>query len=296
MSVFDLLDTLSGDEWRKTNDFSTDFYEVGKVLLNPYARVDEKKSAIRCWLAKYQPCVFGRLAAKTDRLRIVILEERDLQDSDENLQERLKAERSIWKRESLEGGGKHGFLLAVLSDKLQFAAPDNAYRALASHLRRLLVPQMQTVRDLVGNDLTMEYLYLRSPVDKALFRFKVILDFFASAGDRRWWHDHRFPGGLAFTLNSLGHMLRTREWYENKIDLLEWSAKLGMQTIANANPHPEFGPATRLLDLENGKPRKSMKCLSEEVSKVAIDARNEVEATLAFLRGWLDEPLSAADL
>ena len=59
---------------------------------------------------------------------------------------------------------------------------------------------------------------------------------FACAGDGRWWHDHRFPGGIAFTANSPGHMIAFREWYQQKIDSREWALKQAMLTIQNATP------------------------------------------------------------
>jgi hypothetical protein len=31
---------------------------------------------------------------------------------------------------------------------------------------------------------------------------------FSVQADGRWWHDHRFPGGLAFSMNSVGHFAR----------------------------------------------------------------------------------------
>jgi hypothetical protein len=38
-------------------------------------------------------------------------------------------------------------------------------------------------------------------------RWGVGVNVFAIQGDRRWWHDHRIPGGLAFSMNSVGHMV-----------------------------------------------------------------------------------------
>jgi len=35
------------------------------------------------------------------------------------------------------------------------------------------------------------------------FEWRVGVNFFAPAGDKRWWHDHRIPGGLAFYASAL---------------------------------------------------------------------------------------------
>ncbi|TKB63293.1 MAG: hypothetical protein E8D47_12910 [Nitrospira sp.] len=36
--------------------------------------------------------------------------------------------------------------------------------------------------------------------------FAAGVDYFSVHGDQRWWHDHRFPGGMAFVVNSPGHL------------------------------------------------------------------------------------------
>ena len=92
---------------------------------------------------------------------------------------------------------------------------------------------------LKGNSITSDYLYLKNPVDGAFVGFRFNADFFACAGDGRWWRDHRFPGGIAFTANSTGHMIATREWYESKSESRSWALKQAMFTIANAMPTGE---------------------------------------------------------
>jgi hypothetical protein len=85
-------------------------------------------------------------------------------------------------------------------------------------------------------------LYLRDPKNSGLFGFQFNIDFFACAGHDRWWHDHRFPGGIAFTANSLGHMRAYREWYGSlKGNGSEWAVKQAMLTIDNAERHKVFG-------------------------------------------------------
>src|SRR5205823_13856784 len=39
--------------------------------------------------------------------------------------------------------------------------------------------------------------------------WKVGVNYFSAQGDGRWWHDHRIPGGMAFSMNSVGHMARS---------------------------------------------------------------------------------------
>jgi hypothetical protein len=264
--INDLLGALDNDEWRNANPFSPDITTACDVLLNPYSRLDERRRVIRGWLVKHQPCVFGQAAAKTDRLFISIIDDELLSRGDDAVREKLQLDKQTWKQWSLEEKGRHGFLAAFLSPKLLYAAPNQSLRKLCEHLRSLFIST--TTHDPAGNDVSTEWLYLKDPKTQEFRKFKVILDFFASAGDRRWWHDHRFPGGVAFTLNSLGHLARTKEFYEALANPVEWSSKLAMMTIGNAWPHPTLGKATRLVDLAAGKPRIPMECPFSQSAKL----------------------------
>ena len=246
MNLATLLATLDGDDWRKENPFSPEISTVSEILLHPYARDDERQFAIKAWLLKHQPCVFGQAAAKADSLYIAIITEAVIAEGDDAIREHLELEKNTWKQWSLEAKGRHGFLVVFAADKLHHAAPNHALKQVSEHLRSLFM--QAPTKDPAGNDVCHEWLYLKTPAtsDSEFVKFRVILDYFASAGDKRWWHDHRFPGGIAFTLNSLGHMVRTKEWYEKLSNPVEWAGRLAMLTISNAFDHPEFGRATHL--------------------------------------------------
>lgn len=256
--IHQLLARLEGDPWRKTNPFSEEIREACEVLLNPYARDDERRKMINAWVAKFQPCVFGQVAARSEGLFISIIDSDMLKRGDKAIKEKLCEDKRTWKQWSLSQKGRHGFLIAVLSPELNFAAPNRALKDFAEHIRSLFSKDAK--KDAVGNDVAYECLYLKNPETEEIYKFRVILDFFAAAGDGRWWHDHRFPGGIAFTFNSLGHLAKTRQWYERNSNPLEMSAKMAMHTIANAYQHPAHGKATWLVDLNGKPPMKPMEC------------------------------------
>ena len=113
------------------------------------------------------------------------------------------------------------------------------------------------------NAVTSDFLYLKDPHSGEFYGYRFNLDYFACAGDGRWWHDHRFPGGIAFTANSVGHMIAFRERYQQQAGGREWALKQAMVTIRNAAPTrgmdggeaPEQGRATWLRTLGlDGKP------------------------------------------
>lgn len=258
MTLSALLERLDGDVWREQNPFSPEISTTSAVLLHPYARDDERRTAIKAWLVKHQPCVFGQAAAKADNLYIAVITEAVIAQGDDAVRERLALEKSTWKQWSLEAKGRHGFLVVFAISKLHYAAPNRALKDVSEYLRSLFL--LESTKDPAGNDICCEWLYLKRPATSEFVKFRVILDYFASAGDKRWWHDHRFPGGVAFTLNSLGHMVRTKEWYENLGNPTEWAGRLAMLTISHAFDHPESGKATHLLDLSEDKPLKPHEC------------------------------------
>ena len=121
-----------------------------------------------------------------------------------------------------------------------------------------------------ANPVAGDYLYLKNPNDGLFNGFKFNVDFFAAAGDGRWWHDHRIPGGIGFTANGTGHMRHFREWYSQRgQDQGDWFLTQAMKTIAHAHPtrsapdgaSPEDeGRVTWLRDLKDGHPLKDSPC------------------------------------
>ena len=98
------------------------------------------------------------------------------------------------------------------------------------------------------------------------------MNFFSSQGDGRWWRDHRFPGGMAFSVNSVGHLVKSNKESEemikfclengignlnehkagNRVNSLSVAHEFAMRTIANA-ASGSSGKATWLKDLPQGE-------------------------------------------
>jgi len=109
-------------------------------------------------------------------------------------------------------------------------------------------------------------LELPSP-EHATWRWNVGANFFAAAGDRRWWQDHRIPGGIAFSMNSVGHLVKAtimagkmaeletalgldpeHAVARSKIGSLPKALEMAMRTIDKAAITPS-GRATELIPL-----------------------------------------------
>lgn len=238
----ELLDRLEGDRNRITRPFSEDILFANALLHNSAATDEEMYDCLFTWCSNHQPCLFGRSAAKNGRLHFALLREDEVRNwSDEEIAAKLSEERNLWKQRALSSVDRaaHSFIIVVASPKVAFSAPDRSLKEFAEKILELAGWANVRLGARRVNQVSSDYLYLQHPENLRLFGFQFNLDFFACAGDRNWWHDHRFPGGLAFTGNSTGHMRAFREWYpqagEGKSDL---KAMLGlaMRTIKSAAP------------------------------------------------------------
>jgi hypothetical protein len=210
------------------------------------------------WMQRFQTCIFGRVAAARKHLHVAILTDNDIQTrSDDEIATMISTELLAWRRRSLRptpdfSSPGHGFILAVISQRIADAAPDSNLTAFANKLRELWGCRPST--EAVG-EIFWENLYLQHPTEQRFWKFTFSVDFFGAQGDGRWWHDHRAPGGLLFTANSVGHMRKYRELYEGKSgNQNEWVIQSAMKTIFDA-AETTWGRATWLKPLDsNGFP------------------------------------------
>ena len=280
MSTFELKTIyreLTEDKWRESQSFSEDMAKVHEIVFHPYRTDAQREEAYLLWLQRNQPCLFGRMAAAKQRLHFCFLGEDDFQKSDQEIAAKIQGDRIAWKQRSLRphlafSNPAHGFLLVAVSRKLALAAPDNNLRRFAEKLLSLWgAPQA----DEASGHITSETLYLQHPSERTYVQFRFSVDFFMAQGDRRWWHDHRIPGGLAFTANSVGHMRRYREWYEGLTQQEEWVLQTAMLTINSAADTP-YGKATWLRPLVEGQPVVSgLKCPFSDTGKLKPDIQGK---------------------
>jgi hypothetical protein len=249
VEVRELMRQLSPDPLRRSRPFDRSLDTVHRVLWSSFPTINEQQNALRNWLQKHQPCLFGRIAAAQDTLHLCILDEPDLYGPDEEISTKIRRAVSDWKRRSLSPNPEHshpahGFLLLIAARRVAEAAPDSVLRSLAHRIRELWGCVCEPHP--VSGDLYWETLYIRVPSTGQFLRFTFSVDFFAAQGDGRWWKDHRIPGGIAFTANSIGHMKRYREFYEKMPEQSEWTLRTAMNTIAEAQETPQ-GKATWLI-------------------------------------------------
>lgn len=234
-----LFDRLREDGWRADHPFTKDLKDAHELLHHPYALDYEVAEALRLWCKDKQSCQFGRLAANKGQIHFCVVRERDLANGDRGIEKKIAEGKRLWKQRAVfdTKQAPHGFLLLFASPRVTLAAPDDCLRRFSDRLLELAGwgPKRRAHR--ADNPVSSDFLYLRNPTEDLCYGFQFNVDFFASAGDGRWWHDHRIPGGIGFTANSAGHMRFFKDWYEKPgTDHGDWALKQAMITIAQAHP------------------------------------------------------------
>jgi hypothetical protein len=280
----ELLDHVTPDPRRIGRPFSPDIEGCHREIFAPGKTRTEIEEGLRAWLraSPNQPCLFGRIAAGEGTISFCILTEGDVERGDAHVQDVVQRERRIWKAESL-AGGRHAFIVALISEALSNAEPNDTLQQIAERLCDLyLFDQPQEAR-------RHDVLHLRA-ADGRSFRWRVGVNVFATQADGRWWRDHRIPGGLAFSMNSVGHMTFLRQQrkfpslgLQGGEALVNWALPTAMRTIHTASQSPEFG--TCLMERS-----RAMSCpaVPEEIRrKVFHDIREEHrERVLRDLAGF----------
>jgi hypothetical protein len=245
--IDDLIGKLAPDPWRERQSFSADIQECHEVMFAPQSTRTEIMTALRKWLKTdpNQPCLFGRMAAGRDRISLCILRETDIARGDTHVRDVIQQERRVWKAEALEGK-RHAFVIAMISETLAVAKPDENLRRVAERLCDLYLFDQRLEKK--RHDVLRLGL-----ANGQFFKWFVGVNVFAAQADGSWWNDHRIPGGLAFSMNSVGHMsyVLAQERLPAaangpRNNLLNWALPTAMRTIHIASKRPLFG--TRLME------------------------------------------------
>jgi len=252
---------LVPDAWRNEIGFSPEIESANNLLFASELSEAECASIINDWIQKHQPCLFGKIAAKFGKITYCILKESDLERSDAFLTEKIQAFRTEWTREGFNGK-KSGFIILVISPRVSSAVPNEAMMRLANRLCSLYLLEETSV-----DKIYQEEIFLEKPgPERTTWKWNAGVNYFSTHGDKRWWQDHRIPGGMAFSINSVGHMVKSgmlagamkelnallgapeEGWESTRVDSPEDALQYAMLTIDNASDAIS-GKATELLPL-----------------------------------------------
>ena len=73
-TIADLMNSIQEDPWRTKIGFSSELMAALDVALNPSTDDIGIAKVFNEWISKYQPCLFGRIAAKNNQITLEELE------------------------------------------------------------------------------------------------------------------------------------------------------------------------------------------------------------------------------
>src|SRR5580658_2594408 len=149
----DLYRRLVPDPWRVENGFSADIAAATERLLTATTD-DERGVVLGEWLERYQPCLFGRVAARKGLVSCCFLTESDLEGSDLTIRAKIQSARTLWTRLAYEGK-RSAFILIAISDTLVNASPDGNLLAFTKQFASLFLLQ-----DVVQDQIYLDEIFL----------------------------------------------------------------------------------------------------------------------------------------
>jgi hypothetical protein len=203
-TLTELYKRLERDKWRDKAPFSPELANVHRTILRDGATDEELSTSLREWLQRYQPCLFGRIAAKLNLLTFCFLRESDIEKSEAHVRDTIQQARSVWTREAYEGR-KSGFVILLISERLALSEPSVALKEFAQRLRSLYLLCPVEPGQIYTDEIFLE----RPGPTRVTWKWNVGVNYFAANADGRWWRDHRIPGGVGFSMNSAGPMVKS---------------------------------------------------------------------------------------
>ncbi|MFI1237127.1 hypothetical protein [Nocardia salmonicida] len=253
------LDALSElPQYPTGTSFGPDIDTAHEVLLSD-AGVDTKREAFLAWVARHQPCIFGRMATKSGTparglaMDLCWIEEEVLAAGPHAVAAAIAADRRNWKERAARGESS-AFLVIFNSRRLAHARPGPEFARLCTDLASLYLTELAPIRPDV---IYTEALPLRGR-DGVLRLFKGSVQLFHTGAHLRRHHDRRIPGGVMISVNGPGHYANSLVTQGLCADLAEsapvvrrlaarsiGAGGLGDDRAVSTTWHRDSGPAER---------------------------------------------------
>lgn len=242
-SLADMIAALP--QYPKSFSFGADIDGSHELLLSDADPETVKEPLLRQWAARWQPCLFGRLAAKNLRgfgLDICWISESDIGRGDEHIRDKIQEARRNWKDRAAEGLS-HGFLIMFNDVRLAYARSSQELVAVCCRVADLyLVEACPIHTDIIYT----EAIPLKGE-DGGWMLFKAGCNIFYSGAHRTLNHDRRVPGGLMISVNSPGHLANSligrklTSSFESAVELMR---DLALRSVGNGGIGSPTGGST----------------------------------------------------
>lgn len=257
------------DQMRGQEPFSPDIAEANGVLWDPTTLRIEKAHAILGWMRRQLPdvaptptpgssytpsltCRFAQREANpaNDNPRmftLVLHEDEVVRLDDTRLREIIQLHRAAWKRLAFHGLSS-AFIIAIVGEHISRIKPEKDLMRICQGLMSMYL-DVEVQPDQYNYDAEFCDLGIQSGGRLTARRFGALTSIFLAQGDKRWWRDHRGPGGIIVSTNSVGHYAyRAHNLLEGApllpahsgqmLSLAKATIKDSFQGDLRVNPHP----------------------------------------------------------
>ena len=278
-----LTKALTDDPLRQDLGFSSEIAEANEAIWSAGENEERIEQILANWIYHHQPCLFGKIASKLDIISYCILTSYDLCQSDDHIFQKIQSKKREWTRRAFNGESSN-FVILAASREMALAEPSEVLLDAAIKLCSLYLDQ-----EIQADRIYLDDIFLEIPGKRnSAFKWKAGINYFGTQADRRWWRDHRFPGGIGFSTNSVGHLVKAgrinnamevllselaaqdEDRPTFKIDSLDKALEFAMKTIAKASEGVS-GKATYLLPIPHDPSQMPVQECPVKLSKQLAD-------------------------
>ncbi|WP_410813491.1 hypothetical protein [Micromonospora sp. 067-2] len=227
--------------------FGADIDAAHEVLLSPVSTETQRRAALHRWLARSQPCLFGRLATRQEDgvhasrglgMDVCWIGEDDLARGLDAVSDKIQRARRRWKDRAVTAHSS-AFLVMFNSRRLAYAPPGPELATAALTLAGAYLVEHAPIQPDV---IYTEAVPLRH-ADGALRVYKASAQLFHTTAHLRRHHDRRVPGGLLISMNAPGHYaqaLVARGLAPDLDEAMAYVRRMAMRSIgAGGIGHPQ---------------------------------------------------------
>lgn len=221
------------DTYREEVSLGADIDAVHEVMFAAGSDREACCKALLGWLARYQPCLFGRLGARQSKgvaYDICWITQHDIEAGDRHVSEKIQYARRAWKDRAVDGLSS-GFLILFQHPRLARARPGPRLLDACQRAAELYVVECAPLE---RDTIYTEAIPLRHGDGYGVFKGGI--NVFYPGAHRTLNHDRRVPGGILISVNSPGHLANSlvmRGLAPSLPEAVQWIYDIAMFSVGN---------------------------------------------------------------
>jgi hypothetical protein len=229
------LDQIIGsmEMYPEGTSLGADIDAVHRTMLDSGADEEACYSAFMAWMARYQPCLFGRLGARGTKgvsYDVCWITTEDIRAGDLHVSDKIQRARRAWKDRAADGLCS-GFLIMFHDPRLTRVKPGPR---LLEACRRACELYVVENAPLQSDTIYTEAIPLRMQGGYGVFKGGI--NVFYPTAHRTLNHDRRVPGGIVISVNSPGHLANSmvaKGLMPSLPEAIQWIYDVAMHSIGN---------------------------------------------------------------